>query len=139
MDAQVGVGDEHPLGRRRHAAEHRQSPVDPRPESDVLPGLHHHHVGGAGRSARSGPRARWALPGAPFSTTIDRGGAVVEEGAHALGEQRAGIVIDDDGADGSRHCAAQYSLEKRKRTSAASALKPSRQVIFLPSSTSRPA
>ena len=101
-------------------------------------GSHHQHGAAVCLGQERGERAL----GAPRSAVLDdddRRGAVVEEGAHAVGEERTGIVVDDDGANGGPALRAQYSLEKRKRTSAASALKPSRQVIFLPSSGSRPA
>ncbi len=68
-----------------------------------------------------------------------RGGTLVEERAHTSLEQPSGVVIDHDGADHAWHRAAQYSLVKRNLTRALRALKPSRQVIFFPSSCSRPA
>ena len=69
----------------------------------------------------------------------DGGRPVLEEGADAAFEQRPGVVVDHDGADRCRAPGAQYSRVKRNFTSARRALKPSRQVIFFPSSCSRPA
>ena len=65
--------------------------------------MHHHDVLGATFGQE---RAECTL-GAPRLAVVDDDhgcGTVVEEGAHALGEQRTGIVIDDDGGNGARHC-----------------------------------
>ena len=67
-----------------------------------------------------------------------RGGTLVEERAHTSLEQPSGVVIDHDGADHAWHREAQYSLVKRYFTRVQRAANPSRQVIFLPSSNSRP-
>jgi hypothetical protein len=100
---QIGVGDQHPLRRRRGAAEHGQSPVHARAESEVLPGLDHQHVPLATFGQESVDGALRAPQGAVVDDDHGRG-PVVEQRADALGEQRPGIVIDDDGANGARHC-----------------------------------
>ena len=112
--------------------------LTPAPKPTLRPGRTM-RTGRAGGPSGSSARAAAALPAAPFSTTTTGRRPVLEEGADAAFEQRPGVVVDDDGADRGRTPGAQYSRVKRNFTSARSALKPSRQVIFFPSSGSRPA
>ena len=139
----------HDAGRRCETSTHSgggDSPASaarprltPAPNPRLRPGRTT-RTGVAGRSAEELRRARAStLPAAPFSTTTTGLGAVVEQRADAAVEQRPGVVVDHDGADRGRTPRAQYSLVKRNLTSALMAPNPSRQVIFLPSSGSRPA
>ena len=135
VDHRVWIGDHDELDRRIARG---NAPIDPGPETEVGASGDDRHLGSQ-RPERRRARPRYAV--------LDD-----DEGAHSVGSERhdaveeegSDVVVDDDRCHSSasaifragRH--AQSVVVKRNLTSALRAAKPSRQVIFFPSSASRP-
>ena len=125
LDERVGVEEQDVLAAaRRHAA------VGGRPEPEVRSGREDDDVGVA-----RGHRAVRSV-GRRVVGHHDVDHAVGPQAANALDQIVTGVVVDDDCADA--HGSGQSPFQKRYRTRVASAANPSVQVIFLPSSRSRP-
>ena len=125
LDERVGVEEEDVVARARGHA-----PVGRRPEPEVGAGRQDDDVGVA-----RGHRAVGSV-GRRVVGHHDVDHAVGPQAADALQQVVTRVVVHDDCADA--HGSGQSPFQKRYRTSVASAPNPSFQVIFLPSSRSRP-